>query len=207
MSVDLMMRQRVRHFRTRVSGKRWPAQAPEAAPPADLAPGRTRARSPGGARQHAGSKTSLDYENEKLNPDGTRSASLTGSLAVGSKPTMASYPVPEPSRFAATVLVEALKEQGVTSTLSAPTEQIDFKVLASNYIPENIVAEHVSPPLKEAVKVTLKVSQNLHASSMPFLLGALLAHKDKQIDQAGFDLENEFLSKAGLDLGGAAQSD
>ncbi len=155
----------------------------------------------------AGSKTSLDYENEKLNPDGTRSATLTGTLAIGSKPTMASYPVPEPSRFAATVLVEALKEQGVTSTLPAPTEQMDFKVLASSYTTENIVAEHVSPPLKEAVKVTLKVSQNLHASSMPFLLGALLAHKDKQIDQAGFDLENEFLTKAGLDLGGAAQSD
>jgi D-alanyl-D-alanine carboxypeptidase/D-alanyl-D-alanine-endopeptidase (penicillin-binding protein 4) len=153
----------------------------------------------------AGSKTSLDYENEKLNPDGTRSATLTGSLAIGSKPTMASYPVPEPSRFAATVLMEALKEQGVTSTLPAATEQIDFKALAPNYIPENIVAEHASPPLKEDVKVTLKVSQNLHASSMPFLLGALLAHKDKQIDQAGFDLENEFLTKAGLDLGGAAQ--
>src|SRR6266853_2504729 len=72
----------------------------------------------------AGSKTSLDYENEKLNPDGTRSATLTGTLAIGSKPTMASYPVPEPSRFAATVLMEALKEQGVTSTPTpTPTEQ------------------------------------------------------------------------------------
>jgi len=147
----------------------------------------------------AGSKTSLDYENETLNPDGTRSATLTGSLAIGSKPTMASYPVPEPSRFAAIVLMEALKEQGVTST-HAPTEQIDFKTLASNYIPENIVAEHISPPLREEVKVTLKVSQNLHASSMPFLLGALLAHKDKQIDQAGFDLENEFLTRLALIL-------
>ncbi len=155
----------------------------------------------------AGSKTSLEYENEKLNPDGTRSAILTGSLAIGGKPTMTSYPVPEPSRFAATVLMEALKEQGITSTLPTPAEQIDFKVLASDYTTQNIVAEHVSPPLTEEVKVTLKVSQNLHASSMPFLLGALLAHKDKQIDQAGFDLENEFLTKAGLDLGGAAQSD
>jgi N-acyl-D-amino-acid deacylase len=155
----------------------------------------------------AGSKTSLEYENEKLNADGTRSATLTGSVAVGGKPTMASYPVPEPSRFAATVLMEALKEQGVTSALATPTEQIDFKVVAANYTTENLVAEHVSPPLREEVKVTLKVSQNLHASSMPFLLGALVAHKDKQIDQAGFDLENEFLTKAGLDLGGAAQSD
>jgi PBP4 family serine-type D-alanyl-D-alanine carboxypeptidase len=154
-----------------------------------------------------GSQTSLKYENEKLNPDGSRSVTLTGSLALGGKPTMDSYPVPEPSRFAATVLMEALKAQGVPSTLASPADQIDFKALASNYTPDKMVAEHVSPPLKEEVKVTLKVSQNLHASSMPSLLGALVAHKDNQIEQAGFDTENQFLTKAGLDLRGAAQSD
>jgi len=155
----------------------------------------------------ADSKPSIKYENEKLNSDGTRSVVLSGSLPIGGKPTMSSYPVPEPSRFAMTVLMEALKAEGVSSTLPSPTEQIDFKALAAKYSAENMVAEHVSPPLKEEVKVTLKVSQNLHASSIPYLLGALLAHKDQQIDQAGFDLEHEFLTKAGLDLGGAAQSD
>jgi len=155
----------------------------------------------------AGSRTSLRYENEKLNADGTRSVTLTGSMALDAKPAMTSYAVPEPSRYAAAVLVEALKAEGVTSNLAAPAEQIDFKALSATYREENIVAEHVSPPLKEDVKITLKVSHNLHASSTPFLLGALLAHKDKKIDQAGFDLENEFLTKAGLDLRGAAQSD
>jgi len=155
----------------------------------------------------ADSKPSIKYENEKLNSDGTRSVVLSGSLPLGGKSTMSSYPVPEPSRFAMTVLMEALKAEGVSGALSSPTEQIDFKALLRNYNDENMVAEHVSPPLKEEVKVTLKVSQNLHASSLPYLLGALLAHKDQQIDQAGFDLEHEFLDKAGLDLGGAAQSD
>jgi dihydroorotase/N-acyl-D-amino-acid deacylase len=155
----------------------------------------------------AGSRTSLRYENEKLNPDGTRTVTLTGNMAVDAKPAMAAYAVPEPSRFAATVLVEALKAEGVTSSLAPSPEQIDFKALSASYTPEDVVAEHVSPPLKEDVKITLKVSHNLHASSTPFLLGALLGHKDKKIDQAGFDLENEFLTKAGLDLRGAAQSD
>jgi PBP4 family serine-type D-alanyl-D-alanine carboxypeptidase len=155
----------------------------------------------------AGSKAALEYKDEKLNPDGSRSVTLTGSLALGAEPTMDSYAVPEPSRFAATVLMEALKEQGVRSSLAVPSEQIDFKALAANYTPEMMVAEHVSPPLKEEVKVTLKVSQNLHASATPFLLGALVAHKNSQSDQAGFDAENEFLTKAGLDLSGAAQSD
>ena len=155
----------------------------------------------------AGSKASLDYTDEKINPDGTRSVTLTGSLALGARPPMTAYPVPEPSRFAATVLMEALKEKGVRCSIAAVGDKTDFKLLASNYKPENIVAEHVSPPLKEDVKITLKVSQNLHASMTPFVLGALLAHKDTRIDQAGFDLENDFLTKAGLDLTGAAQSD
>jgi len=155
----------------------------------------------------AGSRTSLRYENEKLNPDGTRTVTLTGSMAVDAKPAMEAYAVPEPSRFAATVLVEALKAEGVMSSLAPSAEANYFKALSASYTPEDVVAEHVSPPLKEDVKITLKVSHNLHASSTPFLLGALLAHKDKKIDQAGFDLENEFLTKAGLDLRGAAQSD
>jgi PBP4 family serine-type D-alanyl-D-alanine carboxypeptidase len=155
----------------------------------------------------AGSKPSISYTGDKLNADGTRSVTLTGSFPLDGKPVMASYAVPEPSRFAATILLEALKEQGITGTLAAAADQIDFKTLASNYKPENLVAEHVSPPLKEEVKITLKVSQNLHASSMPYLLGALVAHKDTSIDQAGFDVEHEFLTKAGLDLAGASQSD
>jgi N-acyl-D-amino-acid deacylase len=155
----------------------------------------------------AGSETSLKYEEENRNPNGTRSVKLTGTIALAAKPSMAPYSVPEPSRFAATVLVEALNADGVKSSLPAASAQIDFKALSAKYKPENVVAEHVSPPLKEEVKVTLKVSQNLHASSMPFLLGALLADNNKKIEQAGFDLENQFLTKAGLDLGGAAQSD
>jgi N-acyl-D-amino-acid deacylase len=155
----------------------------------------------------ADSKSSIKYENEKLNSDGTRSVALTGSIPLGGKPVMASYPVPEPSRFAVTVLAEALKAEGVTVALASPAESLDFKALAAKYSAENVLAEHISLPLKEEVKVTLKVSQNLHASSIPYLLGALIAHKDQQIDQAGFDLEHEFLTKAGLDLRGAAQSD
>ena len=112
---------------------------------------------------------------------------------------MAAYPVPEPSRYAATLLVEALREKGITAKVAAVGEKADFKALATNYKPENIVAEHTSPPLKEDVKITLKVSQNLHASMTPFVLGVLVAKQNKQIDQAGFTAEHDFLKKAGLD--------
>jgi dihydroorotase/N-acyl-D-amino-acid deacylase len=155
----------------------------------------------------ADSTPNLNYTAEKFNPDGSRSVTLTGTLPAGKGPGMESYAVPEPSRFAATVLAEALNEAGVKVAILSSQTAPDFKTLAANYKPENQLAEHVSPPLKEDVKITLKVSQNLHATMGPFLLGALLAHKDKEIDQAGFDLEHEFLKKANLDLTGAAQSD
>jgi len=155
----------------------------------------------------AESKISLNYTGEKANADGTHSVTLTGSLPVGKGSGMMAYAVPEPSRFTATVLAEVLKEKGIDVAAVASGQAPDLKALASSYKPENLLAEHVSTPLKEDVKITLKLSQNLHASMGPFLLGALLAHKDKEIDQAGFDLEREFLKKADLDLTAASQSD
>src|SRR5262249_25057331 len=147
------------------------------------------------------------YDDEKVNPDGTRTVTLAGSIALGGKPTMNSYAVPEPSRFAAVVLQEALKEKGIRVGVPAPGQAVDFKAMAANYTADNVVAEHVSPTFTEEAKVTLKVSQNLHASSMPYILGAVLANKHTDVDQAGFDVENKFLTQAGLDLTGAVQSD
>jgi D-alanyl-D-alanine carboxypeptidase/D-alanyl-D-alanine-endopeptidase (penicillin-binding protein 4) len=155
----------------------------------------------------SGSKPSLEYKDDVLNPDGTRSVTLTGTLPLGARPAMMAYHVPEPSRYAATLFEEALKELGIVATLAPPSDKPDFKALAAGYKPENVVAEHVSPPLKEEVKVTLKVSQNLHASLTPYLLGSLIAKKTDDISQAGFDLEHDFLRKAGLDLTAAVQSD
>lgn len=155
----------------------------------------------------AGSRSTLDYTPDTTNPDGTHSVTVTGTLPTGSPAIMASYAVPEPSRFATTVLVEALRENGVKCAGLATGEKRDFKALSAHYTAENQMAEHVSPPLQEEIKVTLKVSQNLHASMTPSLLGALLARSEKDLQQAGFDLENGFLKKAGVDLTAASQSD
>src|SRR5215470_14500654 len=155
----------------------------------------------------ADAKPDFNYTDEKAGPDGTRTVTVVGHLPLGKPFGMASYAVPEPGRFAATVLTEELQKKGVSIQPALTAAPADFKALAANYKPENLLAEHVSPALKEDVKITLKLSQNLHASMGPFLLGALVAHKDKEIDQAGFDIEHDFLEKAGLDLTAAAQSD
>ena len=152
-------------------------------------------------------KPDLNYTAEKINPDGARTITMTGTLPLGKPSEMVAYPVPEPSRFAVAVFTETLRQRGIEIKPSPTRVPPNFKELAANYKPENLLAEHVSPPLKEEVKITLKVSQNLHASMSPSLLGAMLAHKGKEIDQAGFDLEHDFLQKANLDLTAASQSD
>jgi PBP4 family serine-type D-alanyl-D-alanine carboxypeptidase len=136
--------------------------------------------------------------------DGSHTLTWSGSIPAGAA-VLRVYRVPEPSRFAEMALAQALKDAGVAVEGAA----VAAKALSSTfYKPENLVAEHVSPPFTEEVKVTLKVSQNLHASNTPYVLGSILGQKNgPDTLQAGFDLENQFLRKAGLDLSGASQSD
>ena len=138
-------------------------------------------------------------------PDGTYSVTVEGTVPAGSS-LLRTYRVPEPGRFAQMTFVEALKDAGVSATadltLPAPDAQSQ-----SFYTPENQVAEHVSPPFTEEARVTLKVSQNLHASMTPYILGAVLGKRHEDARQTGFDLENRFLTQAGLDVSGASQSD
>jgi D-alanyl-D-alanine carboxypeptidase/D-alanyl-D-alanine-endopeptidase (penicillin-binding protein 4) len=75
------------------------------------------------------------------------------------------------------------------------------------YAPENRVAEHVSPPLREEAKITLKVSQSLHASMMPYIVGAYMKNGAADPLQSGFDQEREMLQRADLDLTAAVQND
>jgi PBP4 family serine-type D-alanyl-D-alanine carboxypeptidase len=155
----------------------------------------------------ADSKADINYGADNVNPDGMHTVTVTGSVPVGKPVGMMSWPVPEPSRFAQVAFTEALREKGVEIKPSADRNTPDFKSISASYKDENLIADHVSPPLKEEVKITLKVSQNLHASMTPYLLGALLSHAEKDVDQAGFDQEHDLLKKNGLDLTAACQSD
>jgi PBP4 family serine-type D-alanyl-D-alanine carboxypeptidase len=151
----------------------------------------------------ADSEPDIRFVSNPTGPDGAQNLTIVGSFPAGKPPILFKYVVPSPSRFAQTVLTEALKENGITVEPQAGFR--DLNLLAASYVPEQMVAEHVSPPLREEIKVTLKVSQNLHASVTPLILGALLA--PKSTERTGFDVEKEFLTKAGLDPSGAQQAD
>ncbi len=153
------------------------------------------------------SRPNVQMSPDTTNPDGSHTVTLAGSLPAQHPSMLYAYRVPEPTRFGEVALWAALSEKGIGANLPPATLKPDFKAASHSYTPENVIAEHVSPPLSEELKVTLKVSQNLHASTTPFILGAILGHKTSDVDQGGFDLERDFLGKAGLDLSGASQAD
>ena len=155
----------------------------------------------------ADSKPSINWLSDKTNPDGSHTVTVSGTMPLGKPSILYAYAVPEPDRFAEMALVDVLRDKGVAAKYESPSDKPDFKSLSAYYMADNLVAEHVSPPFREEAKVTLKVSQNLHASMTPYILGAVLGHATKDIDQSGFDQEHAFLEKAGLDLSGASQAD
>lgn len=121
----------------------------------------------------AGTKQARIRAQTTANADGTQTVTLEGSIPPDSSPYIYGYAVSSPSHFAQALLTEALEEAGVkvedkTIAGDVPETQKSF------YTPQYRVAEHVSAPFSEEVKVTLKVSQNLHASMTPYLIGALV---------------------------------
>lgn len=141
------------------------------------------------------------------NPDGSVNITLSGSLPTGIEPQTVSIGVPSPTIFAQWVLRESLAAEGIELKSPPVTVQPDFGQLVHSYKDENLVAEHVSLPLSEEIKVTLKVSQNLHAGMGPYLLGALVGKDLTNSLKKGFELERTFLEQAKLDLSGTSQGD
>ncbi|MGC2405017.1 MAG: D-alanyl-D-alanine carboxypeptidase, partial [Candidatus Cybelea sp.] len=144
---------------------------------------------------------------------------ITGSQPVGPS-VLYAYRVPEPQYFAEAAFTVALQDAGISMVpeqLLRPIS-IDYAVFSpgpslgnpnptKNYPAGNLVAKHVSPPLSQDVYITLKVSDNMHAALMPYMWAVYLAHAKGDYLKAGFALEGAMLSKAGLDLNEASQSD
>ena len=141
------------------------------------------------------------------NSDGTLSVSVRGTIPAGKAARPFPFVVPEPSRFAQIALIESLQQAGIEIASDSSTAKPDWKTLAASYIAENQLAEHISPPLREETKVSLKVSQNLHAAMKPYLVGALLGKEHEGALLAGFRQQRSFLERMKLDVSAAAQSD
>ncbi len=98
------------------------------------------------------------------------------------------YAVPSPAAFASVAFVQALEERGVCVVGGPVLIPVGTSADAA------VVALHNSPPLREAVKVVLKVSQNLHAEMFARVVDTFAAAR-------------ELIGSFGLHDGGVYQGD
>jgi D-alanyl-D-alanine carboxypeptidase/D-alanyl-D-alanine-endopeptidase (penicillin-binding protein 4) len=127
---------------------------------------------------------------------GPRRFMVRGKLPVGHARVVKIYEVEEPASFARALLIETLRRRdvrvaasslGVNSTGGlAPRAEVAK-------LPK--VAEYTSPPFSEFLRVILKVSHNLHASTLPLLLAA--RHNERTL-VAGLKRQNEILENLGV---------
>jgi PBP4 family serine-type D-alanyl-D-alanine carboxypeptidase len=156
----------------------------------------------------ANSKPMFDATDPTARPDGSWEITFSGNVPQGSGLHTIAYQIPSPTQFATWVLREALQAKEIEIKPNKSSAVIkDFSSIKRFYTSEYRVAEHVSPPLSEEIKITLKVSQNLHAGMGPYFLGLFVAKNANDPVTAGFRIERAFLIEAKLDLSGASQGD
>jgi D-alanyl-D-alanine carboxypeptidase/D-alanyl-D-alanine-endopeptidase (penicillin-binding protein 4) len=128
-----------------------------------------------------------------------RGVVLRGSIPLGrDTPAITWHEVSQPADFARALLIEALNRHGVRVRASALGSN-DRAALPSSQEVAKLpkVAEYTSPPFRENVKVILKVSHNLHASTLPLLIAA--RHGERSLSQ-GMRREGALLKTLGVDL-------
>ena len=153
-----------------------------------------------------GTAPAASFGADSTSRDGSHTVVIDGTVPGAAAGVLYSYAVPDPQRFAEVAFVQVLHDAGVNGRVP-PFDSSSVKPAAGpQRSADDVVAEHVSLPWSQDIKVTLKVSQNLHASMMPYLLSALKGRADSA-PQSGFDLEHAFLERAGLDLSSAMQTD
>jgi len=119
---------------------------------------------------------------------------VTGTVPPG-EPLLRTYTVTDSGRWARSLFIGALERAGVSIEASAAAENTDDD-LPDDYTGMSPVAELVSPPFSENVRLILKVSQNLHANT---LLGIMAAHEGKTTVEDGGYVMGDFVRKIGID--------
>lgn len=134
------------------------------------------------------------FVNDVTNPDGTHTVTLAGDIPLNVPHLYCAYYIPDPVSFAELAFAEALRTAcGDTSLdLSAGANPL----AAAQH--DTVLAEYVSPPLREAAKVMLKTSSNLHTVMWIYDLGAIAGHDGTDPKTAYTGLLNELFTSAGL---------
>ena len=131
-----------------------------------------------------------------LEATGFNQFTVRGQIPVNSLPAIRILPVDEPTGFARALFIEALRRHGVriAASLHRPRRlDLPSRTAESGLVR---VAEYQSEPFADAIKVTLKVSHNLYASTLPVLVG--VKHGDGTV-KGGLRSEAKMLKRFGID--------
>jgi len=133
----------------------------------------------------------------QLLPVSSNQIAIRGRVPEGGKPQVRIFPVEEPALFTRALFIEALRRNNVKAT--APIlRPVNTSFPAKDAYPSlTQIASFTSPPLKEAITVTLKVSHNLYASTLPCLMAA---SRGFTTAEAGLREERKILKELGVDI-------
>ena len=126
---------------------------------------------------------------------GPNRITIRGVIPVKSVPQVRIYPLETPELFARAVFIETLRKNGIKVRASVRSPG-DHLLPTSQYDKLTKIAVYESEPLSELIRVTLKVSHNLYASTLPILVG--LKHQRPTI-QRGLEQQAKMLRTLGVD--------
>ena len=127
---------------------------------------------------------------------GTRDVRMWGTVPIRGRTPVFPMSIEDPAEYAAMALKRALEERGIA---------VDGRAVSAHLYPDEEpaeppagteVARRVSAPLLEDLRITDKVSQNLHAELL--LRAAGKARKNAGSFEAGLEEMKEFLQEAGI---------
>jgi D-alanyl-D-alanine carboxypeptidase/D-alanyl-D-alanine-endopeptidase (penicillin-binding protein 4) len=123
---------------------------------------------------------------------------VRGQIAADHKPLVRVHEVEDAAAFARTLFIEALRRAGVTVDASPLAGNPAGRLPAEDaYAKLTKVAELTSLPFREEAKLVLKVSHNLHASTLPLLVA--VKHGKRTLDD-GLRMQHDFLARSKVDV-------
>lgn len=140
----------------------------------------------------AGEKTDITVQNL-----GAGRLVVRGQIAEDKKPVIKIQEFDNPQDFARAAFIEVLQKHSVRVQASSLAQHTSKPLpSAAELAAAPRLATLKSAPFSEEIKLVLKVSHNLHASTLPLLLA--VKHGKRTLAE-GLRLQGDFLKSAGLD--------
>ncbi|WP_169973848.1 D-alanyl-D-alanine carboxypeptidase/D-alanyl-D-alanine endopeptidase [Tautonia rosea] len=107
----------------------------------------------------------------EIRREGPRRFSIRGQVPVGHPPMIQVFEIDRPADFARAAFIEQLRGRGVRVEATPLGDNPSDRLPASDEVDSlPRVALYTSPPLREYIRVILKVGHHSHAASLPLLL-------------------------------------